>query len=209
MALDLEDQEQIDEFKAWWDQYGKLTMGLVLLALVAYAAWQGYQYFQHKTAVEASAVYQTLGQLDPTSEGDAVKEATAKLKSDYASTPYAGRAAVLQARSDFLAEDIDGAKAELEWAAANAQETAVKAVASLQLARILLNNEDYAGAEKVLSSDIDPGYMGLKDDLQGDVLLAQGKTDEAKKHYTDALNNLDSEGRLYLFTKQKLESLGS
>ena len=208
MALDLDDQEQLDEFKAWWNQYGKLTVALVLLALIAYASWQGYQYLQHKKTVEASEIYQTLGLLDPT-EVKSIKEAATKLTTDYTGTPYAGRAAVLQARSEFLAGDIDATKAQLEWAIANAQETPVRAIASLQLARILLDNKDYAGADKVLSADIDPGYAGLKEDLQGDILLAQGKIDEAKKLYASALINLEAEGRLHLLTKQKLESLGS
>ncbi|MEO1956907.1 MAG: tetratricopeptide repeat protein [Methylophilaceae bacterium] len=208
MALDLDDQEQLDEFKAWWDQYGKLTVNLVLLALIAYASWQGYQHFQHKKAVEASEVYQTLALLD-SSEGDLINEAADKLITDYAGTPYAGRAAVLQARSAFLAGEIDGTKSKLEWVIANAQETSVKAIASLQLARILLDSKDYAAAEKILSANVDPGYAGLKEDLQGDILLAQGKVDEAKKLYASALSNLDSDGRIYLFTKQKLESLGS
>ncbi len=207
MALDLEDQEQLDEFKEWWNKYGKLTVNLVLVALIAYAGWQGYQYMQHKKAVEASEVYQTLGQLDP-SETDKIQAATEQLKADYAATPYAGRAAVLQARNDFLAENVDSAKAQLTWAAENAQETSVKAIASLQLAKILLNEQDYAGAEKALTAEIDPGYAGLKEDLQGDIFLAQGKAEEAKAQYTKALTSLDVDGRLYLLTKQKLESLG-
>jgi predicted negative regulator of RcsB-dependent stress response len=208
MALDLDDQEQLDEFKVWWNKYGKLTINLVLAAIVAYAAWQGYQYFTHKKAVEASELYQSLGQLDP-SKTEEIKAASSKLIADYAGTPYAGRAAVMQARSQFIAGDVDGAKIQLEWAKANAKETPIKAIASLQLARILLDSKDYAGADKALSGDLDPGYIGLKEDLQGDILLAQGKVEEAKKVYAAALANLDSEGRLYLFTKQKLESLGS
>ena len=148
MALDLDDQEQLDEFKVWWNKYGKLTINLVLVAIVAYAAWQGYQYFKHKKAVEASELYQSLGQLDPSKTEE------------------------------------------------------IKAVSSKLIA-------DYAGADKALSGDFDPGYIGLKEDLQGDILLAQGKAEEAKKVYAAALANLDSEGRLYLFTKQKLDSLGS
>ena len=208
MALDLDDQEQLDEFKVWWNKYGKLTINLVLVAIVAYAAWQGYQYFTHKKAVEASELYQSLGQLDP-SKTEEIKGASSKLIADYAGTPYAGRAAVMQARSQFIAGDVDGAKIQLEWAKANAKETPIKAIASLQLARILLDSKDYAGADKALSGDFDPGYIGLKEDLQGDILLAQGKAEEAKKVYAAALANLDSEGRLYLFTKQKLDSLGS
>ncbi len=208
MALDLDDQEQLDELKLWWNKYGKMTISLVLLALVAYASWQGYQYIQHKKAVEASEIYQALGELDP-SKADEMKALSSQLITDYAGTPYAGRAAVLQARSLFIDGDSKEAKSQLEWAMVNATETSIKAIASLQLARVLLADEDYAGAEKVLSANIDPGYIGLKEDLLGDVLLAQGKVDDAKKRYADALLNLDSEGRFYMLTKQKLESLGN
>jgi predicted negative regulator of RcsB-dependent stress response len=208
MALDLDDQEQLDEVKLWWNKYGKLTINLVLAGIIAYSVWQGYQYFMHKKAVEASAIYQTLGQLDSSKLAE-INEMTSKLMTDYARTPYAARAVVMRAKSQFSAGDIDGAKTQLEWAKANAIETPIKAIASLQLARILLDGKDYVGAEKALAGDFDSGYVGLKQDLQGDILLAQGKIDEAKKVYSEALANLDSEGRLYLFTKQKLESLGS
>ncbi len=45
--------------------------------------------------------------------------------------------------------------------------------------------------------------------MQGDILLAQGKQAEAKKAFEKALTGLDSQGRLYQYTKQKLEALGS
>jgi predicted negative regulator of RcsB-dependent stress response len=208
MALDLDDQEQLDEFKAWWAKYGKLTIGLVLLALAVYVSWQGYRYYKHKKAVEASEIYQTIVQLDP-AKIDLIKEDSSKLMEHYTGTPYAGRAAILLAKSNFATKDVDSAKIQLEWAIVNAQESSVKAIASLQLAAILLDSKDYVGAEKVLSTDIDQGYAGLKSDMQGDVYLAQGKTAEAKKAYESALMNLDAEGRLYLFTQQKLDSLGS
>lgn len=208
MALDLEDQEQLDEFKEWWDKNGKRLISLVLLALVAYASWQGYQYFQHKKSAEASDIYQGLVQLDP-EKAESLKSDAAKLMDDYSGTPYAGRAAVLLAKSNFSAQNTDSAKTQLEWAIAHAQETSVQAIASLQLATLLLDEKDYAGAEKILSADIDQGYAGLKDDLQGDVYLAQGKAAEAKQAYESALMNLDSEGRLHLFTQQKLDALGS
>jgi len=208
MALDLEDQEQLDEFKVWWDKYGKLTINLVLFGLIAYASWQAYQYFQNKKAIEASDIYQTMMQIEPT-KVDLLKVEADKLIDKYATTPYAGRAAVLLAKTQFAAEDVTSAKVQLEWAIGNAAESSVKALASIQLATLMLSEEDYAGAEKVLQGDLDKGFSGLRDDLLGDVFAAQGKTSKAKKSYESALLNLDNEGRLRLFTQQKLDSLGS
>ena len=208
MAYDLEEQEQLDEFRVWWKKYGKLAVNLVLAALLAYAAWQGYQYFQQKKAIEASVLYQALVTTDPTKSAE-IKAQSAKLMADYSGTPYAGRAAIFVAKNRVVAKDKKDAKTQLEWAIKNAKESTIKAIASVQLAGILLEEKNYDGALKVLSSDVDKGFSGIKDDLLGDILLAQGKPAEAKKAYQNALTNLDAQGKLHQYTVYKLESLGA
>ena len=207
MAYDLEEQEQLDEFKAWWKKNGSMATNLVLAALVAYSAWQGYNYFQNKKSVEASTLYQTMLTTDVTKVGE-IKAQSAKLMESFDGTPYAGRAAVYAAKANFAANDSKSAKSQLEWAIKNAKESAVKAIASLQLAGILFEEKNYDEANKVLAAITDKGYEGLKANMQGDVLLAQGKQAEAKKAYATALENLDVQGRLHQYTQQKLESLG-
>ena len=207
MAYDLEEQEQLDEFKAWWKKNGSMATSLVLAALVAYAAWQGYGYYQNTKAVEASALYQTLvvTELTKTTE---IKAQSAKLMEDFSGTPYAGRAAVFAAKANFATQDSKSAKSQLEWATKNAKESAIKAIASLQLAGILYEEKSYDEANKVLAAITDKGYIGLKANLQGDVLLAQGKQAEAKKAYRAALEGLDAQGKMHQYTQQKLDSLG-
>jgi predicted negative regulator of RcsB-dependent stress response len=207
MAYDLEEQEQLDEFKAWWKKNGSMVTNLVLAALVAYAAWQAYGYYQNKKAVEASALYQTLVVTDIAKTAE-IKAQSAKLMEDFSGTPYAGRAAVFAAKANFAANDSKSAKAQLEWANKNAKENAVKAIASLQLAGILFEEKNYDEANKVLAAITDKGYDGLKANMQGDVLLAQGKQAEAKKAYQTALEGLDAQGKMHQYTQQKLESLG-
>ena len=146
MAYDLEEQEQLDEFKAWWKKNGKMATNLVLALVVAYAAWQAYGYFQNKKAVEASGLYQTLVVTDLTKTAE-IKAQSAKLMEDFSGTPYAGRAAVFAAKANFAANDSKSAKAQLEWAIKNAKESAVKAIAGLQLAGILFEEKSYDDAQ--------------------------------------------------------------
>ena len=207
MAYDLEEQEQLDEFKAWWKKNGRIATNLVLAALVAYAAWQGYGYFQNKKAVEASVLYQTLVVTELTKTAE-IKAQSAKLMEEFSGTPYAGRAAVFAAKANFAAQNSKSAKSQLEWAIKNAKESAVKAIASMQLAGILFEEKSYDEANKVLAAITDKGYEGLKANMQGDVLLAQGKQAEAKKAYQAALEGLDAGGKMHQYTQQKLESLG-
>lgn len=207
MAYDLEEQEQLDEFKAWWKKNGKLVTNAVIAALLAYVAWQGYQYWQNKKASEASSIYQSLVTMDAGKVAE-IKAQANKLMDGFSGTPYAGRAAVLLAKAEFAGKDSKAAKADLQWAIDHAKEDAVQAIASLQLAGILLEDKDYAGALKVLDGKIDAGYTGLRDEMKGNVYLAQGKQAEAKKAFESALNNLDAGGAIYQATKLKLESLG-
>jgi len=41
MAYDLEEQEQLDEFKAWWAKNGRMVSSILLIGVLAYAGWQG------------------------------------------------------------------------------------------------------------------------------------------------------------------------
>ncbi|MDP2071415.1 tetratricopeptide repeat protein [Methylotenera sp.] len=207
MAYDLEEQEQIDELKAWWKQNGKLISTLVIGLLVAYAAYQGWHYYQNKQAVEASTQYQDLL---VTEEKDlkAIQEKSAVLMEKFGATPYAGRAALLSAKANYQANEIKSAKAQLEWTIKNAIETSVSALASLQLANILAEEKDYEAALKLLNAPHDAGFDGLFADLKGDILVSQGKNPEAKAAYEEALIKLEPQGKFRAITQQKLEALG-
>lgn len=207
MAYDLEEQEQLDEFKAWWNKNGKTVTSLLVASLLAYASWQGYQYWTHQQATKASDLYQTLLTTE-VNKTDEIQSQAQHITQQFSRTPYAGRAAVYAAKVSYEAKEIDQAKSQLEWAKNNARESSVQAIAALQLASIAFENQEYDVAVKLLNSIQDAGFFGLKDSLLGDILLAQGKTDEAKKAYERALENLDKQERYHAFTKLKLESLG-
>jgi predicted negative regulator of RcsB-dependent stress response len=207
MAYDLEEQEQLDEFKAWWKRHGSMVTNVALAALVAYAAFQGWNYYQNKQAVAASTQYQELLVTDA-KDVKAIQQKSAALMEKFTSTPYAGRAALFAAKANYQAADAKSAKAQLEWTIKNAKETSVSAIAGLQLANILAEEKDFNGALKVLEAEHDVGFDGLFNDLKGDVLVALGKTAEAKTAYQQALTKLDSQGKYHVITQRKLESLG-
>lgn len=207
MAYDLEEQEQLDELKAWWKTYGKMVTNGVIALVVAYAAYQGWNFYQHKQAVDASTQFQALQVIDA-KDGKAIQAKAAEIMDHYARTPYAARAALYAAKINYEANDVKSAKMKLEWAAEHATETAVAAIAKLQLANILVEEKNYEAALKLLDAEHDAGYDGLFLDLKGDVLVAQGKKAEAKTAYEQALVKLDAGGKYRVLTRQKLEALG-
>ena len=208
MAYDLEEQEQLDELKAWWKRNGNTVMaGFTALAL-AYAGYQGWNIYQNKQSVAASVRYDALTKLDP-KDTKAIQSASAELMEQYAGTPYASRAALLAAKVNYQAGDAKSAHAQVEWVVKNAKEEPLRAIGQLQLASFQYEEKQYDAALKTLSEKHDAGFDGLFADLRGDVLVAQGKKAEAKAAYAEALTKLDAEGRYRTFTERKLDALGS
>ncbi|MDP3087375.1 MAG: tetratricopeptide repeat protein [Methylotenera sp.] len=207
MAYDLEEQEQLDEFKAWWKQNGTMISTLLISLLVAYIAYQGWHYYQNKQAVEASTQYQEL-LVTEYKDLKAIQAKSAMLMESFSATPYAGRAALFAAKANYQANEIKSAKAQLDWTIKNAKESAVSALAALQLANILSEEKDFEGALKLLNAPHDSGFDGLFADLKGDVLMSLGKNSEAKEAYQQALTKLEPQGKFRELTQQKLESLG-
>lgn len=207
MAYDLEEQEQLDEFKAWWKQNGKMVTSLLVAVLVGYAAFQGWHFYQNKQSVEASTQYQELLVVDE-KDLKIIQAKSAMLMESFSGTPYAGRAALFAAKANYQANEVKSAKAQLDWAIKNAKETSVSALSSLQLANILAEEKDFEGALKLLNARHDDGFDGLFADLKGDVLVSLGKNVEAKEAYQQALTKLEPKGKFRALTQQKLESLG-
>jgi predicted negative regulator of RcsB-dependent stress response len=207
MAYDLEEQEQLDEFKAWWKQNGKMVTSLLVAVLVGYAAFQGWHFYQNKQSVEASTQYQELLVVDE-KDLKIIQVKSAMLMESFSGTPYAGRAALFAAKANYQANEVKSAKAQLDWAIKKAKETSVSALSSLQLANILAEEKDFEGALKLLNAPHDAGFDGLFADLKGDVLVGLGKNVEAKEAYQQALTKLEPKGKFRALTQQKLESLG-
>lgn len=208
MAYDLEEQEQLDALRAWWKTNGNNVLWAMAALCVAFAGFQSWKYYQRQQSLAASSQYEALAQLDP-KDVKQVRSISGQLMEKYPSTPYAARAALMAAKANYEAGDVKSARAQVEWAMSHAKEDAVKAIAQLQLAGLQFEDKKYDEALKTLADKHDPAYDGLFADLKGDILVAQGKKDEAKKAYAEALANLDEKNKLRTFTEQKLDALGS
>ena len=207
MALDLEEQEQVDELKALWKKYGTYITRGVIAFFVLYGLFQGWGYYQTKQSLGASELYQSIVVLDEKNTKD-ILEKSQKLMDDYSGTPYAGRAAILFAKASYLEGNKDKAKEKLDWARSHAKESATESIALIQLGQILVEEKKYEDALKKVNEVDNEGYLGLSNDLKGDILNAMGKKEEAKKAYQEALKRFGPKDPYAKFTQEKLESLG-
>ena len=208
MAYDLEEQEQIENIKSWWNQYGTMVTLAVIGFLVANAAEQGWRYYRAQQAGQASALYMQLEQAERTNESKKVRDIAAQLIDRHGSTQYAGMAALAAAKASFTTGELEQAKKNLQWTVEHARDEEMRDVARLRLAGILLDEKKYDEALKLLSAEPRPAYAALFADRRGDVLAAQGKAAEAKAAYQLALDKSDARSQYRAVIEMKLDAVG-
>lgn len=206
--LDLEEQEQLDELKHFWKQYGNLISWVLILALGGYAAFNGWQYWQRSQAVQASVLYDEVERAAGTGDVGRVEQAFKDIQDKYGRTTYAQQAGLLAGK--VLAEKgkPDAAKAALQWVAENGKDEGYQALARLRLAGLLVDGKAYDEALKQLGGDMPAQYQPLAADRRGDVYNLQGKKDQAREEYTKAWKGLGSDAEYRTLVEVKLTALG-
>ena len=208
-VLDSQEQEQLEAFMTWWRENRSQILGGLLIVVVAVGGWRGWQYYQRQQAVEAATLYQQLIQQLASNDAKRINDAAAAVMDKYSTTAYAARAALLAAQVNEQGSDKTRAKAQLQWVIDHAGEDALKSVARLRLAAVLLDEKNYADALKLLETKHPDSFDGLYADLRGDVLSAQGKIDEARSSYKLAYEKIDAQSMYRNLIQMKLDALGA
>ncbi|MGK2952492.1 MAG: YfgM family protein [Thiobacillus sp.] len=207
-TYDLDEQERLDELKAWWKRWGSLLMFGLAVVIAATAGWRYWQNRVATQSLEAAAVYEQFTQSLTANDAKAAREAGAMLIDQYKGTAYAPRAALLLAKLNVGAKDLKSAQNQLEWAVANSKEPAVRDLARLRLASVQLDQKAYDAALKTLSSTHSDAFAFRFHDLKGDVQLAQGKPTEARAAYQTAFGKMAEDNPYRNIVELKLDALG-
>ncbi len=207
--LDLEEQEQLDQLKHFWRQYGgPITWGLVLV-LAAIVAWNGWQWYQREQAAKAGAMFEEIERIVHASDAERAGSLFAEIRERYPRTVYTAQAGLLTARVQLDKGKNDAALASLQWVADNAGELEYRAVARLRWAGLLMDDKKYDEALKVLGGDWPKSFEPLAADRRGDILAAQGKKGDATAAYRSAYQGMDAQLDYRRLVDAKLIALGA
>ncbi|MEK6594221.1 MAG: tetratricopeptide repeat protein [Pseudomonadota bacterium] len=208
MAYDLEEQEQLEVLKSWWNQYGNLVVTVVVVGALAAAAYQGWRYYRHQQAQQAVTLYAQMESAERANEKKKAGDIAVQIIDKYAATQYAAMAALASAKLSFESGDLAVAKTRLQWVIEHAREDEMRDVARLRLAGVLLDEKNYAEALKLVEAKPAQAFTGLYADLKGDILAAQGKPSEARSAYRQALEKSDTKSSHHQLVQLKLDALG-
>ena len=176
MAYDLEEQEQIAQLKAFWQQWGKLILGAVLVCVLAFAGYKGYEWYQKRQVAQAQAAFSAFNATLVKKE-----DATAQLnglQNSFAKTNYASLASLQMAATLATDGKFEQAQAPLQWVIKHGQ-TENQGAARLRMADLLMQLNKKDEALKVLDTPVahyDAAFANKKADIY---LMSQ---DAAKAH---------------------------
>ncbi len=202
--------DQGEAVKKWLQENGSaIVMGLVIAfgGLFGFKQWQNWQETNRQ---QASYEFEIMNQQLAQDQLDAAMDNFQVLRDEHGNTPYASMAALQMARARLESNQADLAIGLYEYVVENGYPKAMKVVARERLARVLLDQGQPAEALQVLQAAEDiTGFEARYAEVRGDILFAQGRTEEAVAAYQESLETLEAGAGDRSKLEMKLESLGA
>ncbi len=183
------DDEKAEALKNWWSENGKSVVGGIVLGLLLVFGWRGWNEHQQNQAEMASTEYDRMLVSLQNGEIEAASKQAEKIAGEYSGTAYDFFASLDLAKKMVESDDLAGAKLQLEFAVANADDSGLKQLAESRLAKVLLAMNDNNAAQALVNNQSGTVFTGEFAHVEGDILQASGDTAAARAAYQKALDN--------------------
>jgi predicted negative regulator of RcsB-dependent stress response len=180
------EEEQVEAIKRWWKENGTSVIAGLVIGLGGVFGWQAWGNYQDRIGGEASAAFTQLVSAVQLGDNESAEKQAELLRENFDGSSYALFAGLSEARLKMEAGDSAAAKAKLEWVIKESKEPALTEMAQLNLARILLDEGDLAGAEQQAGVK-SGGFAAEFALLRGDIAHAKGDLEAAAAAYTEAM----------------------
>ena len=206
MAFD-NDEQQSEYFKNFYNLHKIKIFLAVIVFLLAFFAYQYLISANQSNAEESSQLFQDV-LVSKVDNIDEIKLKVAELQNEFSNSPYAARATIYYSKLLVETGDYSAAAKQLIWASGENVEPSIQSMANYLLGNLYLVQEKLAEALEVSNKIITDGYIGLVNDLKGDIYVAMGDNENAIKSYEISLNYFGGQGELHQVIENKLNSIG-
>lgn len=185
--VDQAEQEQIEEIRAWWEEYGNYIIAGVVIGALLLFGWNYYKTSKANAEIAASVLYDELA--DHVAEGrvEEAERVSGDLDASFPESAYSAQSKLAMARL-YMDNNRDAdAAAVLREIVDSEREPGFAGVARLRLAKILHYQEKYDEVLALLDLEDTAGFTARYADARGDALVALGRFDEARGEYLVAL----------------------
>ena len=179
MAAHLEEQQELDDFKYFWKNWGRWLFALLIAAALGYLGYiiyKDHKISQNREAAEVLA--QMVDKAQSKADSKQINADLLKLQQDYPDTVPAAQATMMVAATEFDAGRYDTAAGHLNWVLSNQKAPLIQALAAQRLAVVLLQQKKYDAAIAASNTKVEADFEPLLLEAKGELL--QMKLDSQK-----------------------------
>jgi predicted negative regulator of RcsB-dependent stress response len=193
------EEQQEEAIKNYLKDNGNTIIAGLVLGLGGFV---GFNYYQDNKLGQELALadsYQILVESSADDSNAFIEQGQAFV-ADNNKSSYASLTALALAKESAKYEDWSQVEKELLTAIENAPNEGIKAIATLRLARVQVQQEAYTEALTTLEQPIASSFVDQVEEIKGDAYLLQGKKDQARVAYQKAIaaNGLDANPSLQM-----------
>lgn len=203
MNVYLNEHEQWNALKKWWEKYNAIVIIIFSLVLLSCSGYKYLQWHRQSQLQQASNTYERMMLASANHQNEQIKEIANSLVKDYPDSIYADAARLSLAKIAVSSKEYEEAESQLKWVAQNSKITEMADVAKIRLARLWVAHQRYTDALSILKGMTSPAYLPLVDELRGDIYTGMNKFDKAVNFYRKALSEVQNYGVGNLFLEMK------
>jgi len=181
------EEQQVEAIKQWWKVNGGAVITGVAIGLAAVFGWQYWTAHKAEVAEKASVQYAALTEALKEADSQKIQQQGQVLLENFPASFYAVLGAFKLAKLAVEKENNEGAVQHLQWVVDHADHQAIKDIARLRLARVLLAEGRLADVQAKLEQLRSSSFAGGLQELQGDLYLALNEPAKARAAYQAAL----------------------
>lgn len=208
MAYDLEEQESLDQLKAWWEKWGNLTLSIITIGCLIFAAYNGWNWYQRYQGNKATVAYVSLQNAYVQNDEKNIKSLADGLMKEYPSHVFASLAGLMKATVEHRAGNLEAARDALNWVLNEGGHGEYSVLARVRLAGVELDAKDPKKALEIMKSiGMPESETAVVQDRLGDVYLALGEVENARTSWNKAIEADRNSGEMLALLSLKLQAL--
>lgn len=180
------EEQQVEAIKGYWEQNGNMIIAGIVIGFAGFIGFNVYKDNKLEEELRVSDSYQSL------IEGSVADKATfsdnaEKFIKENSETSYASLTSLALAKDAAIKKDWSSAQTNLKTAISSAPTEGIKGIASLRLARVQVQQEQYEQALATLANELPDSFTASIEEIKGDIYLLQGKKELARNAYQVAI----------------------
>jgi len=181
------EEQQVDAIKDYWQKNGNTIIAGIALGFAGFIGFNFYQDSKLEQELSISDSYQALIE-ESTKDAEAFTANAQKFIDENANSSYVSLTALAMAKESASHKDWTLVQKQLTTAISAAPSEGIKAIASLRLARVQIQLEQYTEALATLNQSLPVSFTAAIEEIKGDAYLQQGKKDLARNAYQAAIS---------------------